>query len=292
MPVESGQRGVACRSSIAFGEVAHWRAEPRQHSFSYPIFTFQFDVDELDAGSVLSKLVGAVFFRVNARAIFSVREDDYLRGPGNFRQRVERVLQEVGVVQSPHRITLITMPRYFGYVFNPVSFFACFDANECVVAFVTQVNNTFGETHVYPLVCEATPLPKVWRFSKEFFVSPFFDREGDYEVILRGEGKELSVEVNLEKDKKRAFSATLAGKAEPISRRRFLRTLANFPLTTFLTMPRIHLQAMTLYFAVRTCPFRKPTPIHPYTIRSRQNIIHRSRLALLSVMKWARTPRP
>ena len=291
MRAEQGTNVRLCRSSIAFGEVAHWRAEPRQHSFSYPIFTFQLDVDELDTPTRFASVVSRHFLGVNSRAIFSVRTDDYLRGPGGFRERVERVLGEVGAGGRPHRITLITMPRYFGYVFNPVSFFACFDSEDRVVAFITQVNNTFGETHVYPLVCEPAPLPNVWRFSKEFFVSPFFDSEGEYEVTLKGEGRELSVEVNLDKDKKRAFSATLVGKAELLSLRRLLRTLVKYPLTTFLTMPRIHLQAMTLYFAVRTCPFKKPTPNHPYTIRSRQNIIHRARLALLSVMKAARVGR-
>lgn len=291
MRAEQASGSILCRSSIAFGEVAHWRAEPRQHSFVYPIFTFQLDVDELDAAGKLSSIAGKYLLAVNRRAIFSVREDDYLRGTGNFRERVERVLSEVGGQERPQRITLITMPRYFGYVFNPVSFFACFDSEGRVVAFITQVNNTFGETHVYPLVCEPTHLPKVWRFSKEFFVSPFFDSEGDYEVSLKGEGQELSVEVNLDKAKKRAFSATLVGQATSLSRRRLLKTLVKYPLTTFLTMPRIHLQAMTLYFAVRSCPFKKPTPVHPYTIRSRQNIIHRARLALLSVMKAARAGR-
>jgi DUF1365 family protein len=141
---------------------------------------------------------------------------------------------------------------------------------------------------VYPLICEPTQLPVTWRFSKDFFVSPFFDTEGDYEVILKEEGQTLSIEVNLEKEKKRAFSATLRGVAEPLTRRRLWQVVRRYPLTTFLTMPRIHLQALTLYFAVRTCPFKKPTPNHPYTIRSRQNIIHKARLALLSLMRTAR----
>jgi cyclopropane-fatty-acyl-phospholipid synthase len=204
------------------------------------------------------------------------------------RERVERILRELGYDISPRRITLVTMPRYVGYVFNPVSFFACFDSEERVVAFITQVNNTFGETHVYPLICEPTQLPVTWRFSKDFFVSPFFDTEGDYEVILKEEGQTLTIEVNLEKEKKRAFSATLRGVAEPLTRRRLWQVVRRYPLTTFLTMPRIHLQALTLYFAVRTCPFKKPTPNHPYTIRSRQNIIHKARLALLSLMRTAR----
>lgn len=287
MPINYGERGDSSRSSIAFGEVLHWRAEPREHLFRYPIFTFQLDVDQLRAPMPVSSWL----FRANKRAVFSVRDDDYLRGPGDLRARIERVLGEVGAPVSPDRITLITMPRYLGYVFNPVSFFACFDEQDRLIAFITQVNNTFGETHVYPLVCEPTRLPVAWRFPKEFFVSPFFDREGEYEVILKEEGTNLNIVVNLEKDKGLAFSATLRGAAEPLTSRRLWQVLRRYPLTTFLTMPRIHLQAMTLYFRVRTCPFKRPTPNHPYTIRSQQNIIHKTRLALLSLMKAVRNAR-
>lgn len=284
MPIDSDEGRDSTRSSIAFGEVLHWRAEPKEHSFRYPIFTFQLDIDQIRAPARVPRWL----FRVNQRAVFSVRDEDYLRGPGTLRERVEKVLAEVGVPATPARITLITMPRYVGYVFNPVSFFACFDTQDRAVAFITQVNNTFGETHVYPLVCEPTPLPVTWRFPKEFFVSPFFDSEGDYEVTLKEEGKNLNIVVNLEKDSRLAFSAMLRGVAEPLTRRRLWQVLRRYPLTTFLTMPRIHVQAMTLYFGVRTCPFKKPTPNHPYTIRSQQNIIHQARLVLLSLMKAVR----
>jgi cyclopropane-fatty-acyl-phospholipid synthase len=285
MPLRDSEELESSRSSIAFGEVLHWRAEPKEHFFQYPVFTFQLDVDEPGARR-LSWLFG-----VNRRAVFSVWDDDYLRGPGTLRERVEKVLCEVGYDISPRRITLVTMPKYFGYVFNPVSFFACFDSEDRVMAFITQVNNTFGESHVYPLICEPTRLPVTWKFSKEFFVSPFFDTEGDYEVTLKEEGRTINIVVNLEKEKKLAFSATLRGVAEPLTRQRLWQVLRRYPLTTFLTMPRIHLQAMTLYFAARTCPFKKPTPDHPYTIRSRQNIIHKARLAFLSLMKTARSSR-
>lgn len=271
------------RSSIAFGRVSHWRAVPREHSFSYAIFTFQLDVDELRSITIAPRLFGC-----NRRAVFSIRESDYLTGEGSLREKVEHILHKEGVDSSPARITLITTPRYFGYVFNPVSFFACFDAHDRLIAFVTEVNNTFGETHVYPLVCDPSPLPVIWRFPKEFFVSPFFEVDGGYIVSLRKEGKELSVQVDLQKDEKVVFSATLDGVAEPLSVSSVWRVLCRHTLTTFLTMPRIHGQALALFFRVRACPFRRPTPTHPYTIRSHQGIIHRARLALLGVLRACR----
>lgn len=272
------------RSRVVWGSVGHWRKAPREHSFTYPVFTFQFDLDELASLSIAPRLLA-----LERRAVFSVRGSDYLSGEGSLREKVERTLRDHGCATQPARITLITSPRYFGYVFNPVSFFACFDDNDKVIGLITQVNNTFGETHVYPLVCEPSEMPVQWRFSKGFFVSPFFDMEGTYEVILEGEGDSLGVRVDLHREGELAFSATLRGEGSPITRRQLFATLRKFPITSHLTMPRIHGQAMQLYFKARAQVYKRPIPSSPYTIRSRQNIVHRLRLGLLSLLKWART---
>ncbi|MEY4670045.1 MAG: hypothetical protein RL518_2744 [Pseudomonadota bacterium] len=271
------------KSRIVWGDVGHWRKSPREHSFTYPVFTFAFDVDELSTLAIAPRLVA-----FEKRAIFSVRSADYLEGEGSLREKVERLLKAHGYDEKPARITLITSPRYFGYVFNPVSFFACFDANENVLGLITQVNNTFGDTHVYPLVCAPSSKPVVWRFSKDFFVSPFFNMEGTYEVALESEGDHLSIRVDLHREGEKIFAATLRGEGASLSRRQVFATLRKFPITSLLTMPRIHGQAMQLYFKAHAGVYTRPEPHSSYTIRSKQNIIHRARLALLSLLQKAR----
>lgn len=270
-------------SKVSWGEVGHWRAGPREHAFSYPVFTFELDVDEIERLKVAPRLFG-----YERRAVFSIRSKDYLVGEGGVRAKVEQVLLQNGQSIRPEKITLITMPRYFGYVFNPVSFFACFDQEGRVLGLVTQVNNTFGETHVYPLVCEPSPMPVVWRFQKEFFVSPFFDTSGEYEVTLGQVGSSLSLSVDLYRDGEKAFAATLEGKAEAVTRSRIWATMRKYPITSLMTMPRIHGQALALFFKAKATPFPRPEPSSRYTIRSRQNIIHRARLALLSLLRALR----
>ncbi len=271
------------RSMVSWGEVAHWRASPKPHSFSYRIFTFEIDVDELPGLSVAPRI-----FAAEKLALFSIRGRDYLSGEGSLREKVERILREHGQQARPHRITLITMPRYFGYVFNPVSFFACFDEQGRVLGLVTQVNNTFGETHIYPLACEPSEMPVEWRFPKEFFVSPFYDVSGEYSVRLEREGESLSLRVDLHRDSRLEFSATLRGEALPASAARVRATIWKYPITSLLTMPRIHAQALKIYFGAKATPQPRTCPISRYTIRSRQNIIHRARLALLWVLRLFR----
>jgi cyclopropane-fatty-acyl-phospholipid synthase len=271
------------RSRIIWGSVYHWRKSPREHSFSYPVLTMAFDVDELPSIDINPRLCA-----FEKRAVLSVRGDDYLEGEGTLRDKVERVLLQHGCREKPARITLVTSPRYFGYVFNPVSFLACFDATDRVIGLITQVNNTFGDTHVYPLVSEPTSMPAIWRFSKGFFVSPFFNMEGTYEVALESEGETLHIRVDLHHEGEKAFKASLSGVGRPVSRGQLLKTLIKFPLTLLLTMPRIHLQAMKLYFKSRANVYIRPEPSSAYTIRSRQNIIHKARLALLALLRKAR----
>ena len=271
------------RSSIVRGVVRHWRAGPRQHAFVYPMVTLQLDVDTLP-----STAISPFLFGVNRASLCSIRTDDFLEAPGSLRERVEAIMRRAGSDVSPARITLVTMPRIFGYVFNPVTFLIAFDAHERVLACVTQVHNTFGETHLYPLVCQPSNMPVSWRFPKRFYVSPFFDTEGEYTVVLNHEGHTLSVEVHLSRDETRVFSASFEGTARPLTRVCLLATLARYPLTLILTMTRIHVQAIILFFKARAIPFDKPMPTDPYTIRSRQNTIHRLRLWFLSVLKSSR----
>jgi cyclopropane-fatty-acyl-phospholipid synthase len=271
------------RSSVVRGVVHHWRAAPREHAFSYPMLMLQLDVDELEASSFSSLLLG-----YNRWGVCSIWADDYLTAGETLRAKVESVLKGHGCYESPSRITLIAMPRYFGYVFNPVSFFLCFDAKDRVLACITQVNNTFGETHVYPLVCEPSAMPVSWSFSKDFFVSPFFERQGVYTLHVVSEGRKVSIKVDLAREGAKVFAATLEGKAENLTKYSLFRALVRYPATLLLTMPRIHMQAMLLYFRAKATPFAKPAPSGPYTIRSNQNIIHRMRLALLSILRASR----
>ncbi len=267
-------------SKVYWGEVGHWRSGPKEHSFSYPIFTFAIELDELEDLSFSPRL-----FAYERAALFSLRKKDYLQGEGTLRGRVEALLRREGVLEMPARITLLTMPRYFGYVFNPVSFFVCRNSLDEVTALVTQVSNTFGETHLYPLICQPCARACTWSFPKEFFVSPFFGREGNYSLTFEEAGERLGIRVDLEKDGAVIFSGHLGGVAKPLTRANVVSTVVRYPITSLLTMPRIHNQAVKLYGRVGATIYDKPQPFNAYTIRSHQNFIHRARLRLLAFLK-------
>ncbi len=102
-------------------------------------------------------------------------------------------------------------------------------------------------------------------------------------------GERLGIRVDLEKDGAVVFSGRLGGIVRPLTRGNVMKTLARYPITSLLTMPRIHSQAMKLYGRVGATIYDKPEPLNSYTIRSHQRWIHRVRLALLGLLKQRRS---
>ena len=123
-------------SRLYTAHVMHTRFAPAPHRFRYPVFTFAFDLDELPA---LDR--GVRGFGYNRRALVSLHDRDYLRGEGDIRARLMRFLREDGCEDGVARVELLTMPRMFGHVFNPVSFYYCYRADGSVRCVVAEVNN-------------------------------------------------------------------------------------------------------------------------------------------------------
>ena len=84
-------------------------------------------------------------------------------------------------------IRLLTHLRYFGYSFNPVSFYYVFDATDTrVETIVAEITNTpWKERHAYvlPVAGAARAGGRAWRFSfeKQFHVSPFMPMDMRYD---------------------------------------------------------------------------------------------------------------
>ncbi len=256
------------KSKIYEGFVEHTRHRPTVHRFRYPIYVYGLYLDEL---AQLDRRLP--FFGYNRVRPASVHDADYLdAGPGGIREKLMRFLPEDARAETAS-VMLVTSARYLNYVFNPVSFYYCFDAGGAVSAMVVEVNNTFGERHVY--VPDADPgasTPESMRYAakKAFHVSPFNDLEGNYEFLFSPPGDELDVRIHLVKENEPLFEARLWGRGRALTRAGHLRMLARHPAIPHLTKPRIFLEAARLYF-LRHLPYHpKPDPVSPMTIRRKR----------------------
>ena len=112
-------------------------------------------------------------------------------------------------------VRLLTHPRHFGYGFNPVNFYYCFDATDQAprVAIVAEINNTpWGERHCYVLPQSAnrgTPDRLQFEFDKDFHVSPFMPMDMEYDWRFTRPDDALAVHMENRRDGRKVFDATL-----------------------------------------------------------------------------------
>jgi DUF1365 family protein len=101
-----------------------------------------------------------------------------------------------GVQEDVSRIELLTLPRMFGYVFNPVSVYFLYDQAGEIHHVLYEVGNTFGERHFY--LCAADLSDGLCRHEcdKAFYVSPFFDQRGRYEFIVRPPSDKVALSIS------------------------------------------------------------------------------------------------
>jgi cyclopropane-fatty-acyl-phospholipid synthase len=253
-------------SKLYIGEVTHTRFAPVEHRFRYPFYFYGFDLDELPTLDQTSNLFG-----YNRLQPVSLHDRDYLTpDEGTIRQKLDRLLQQHDINDEIVRVQLITAARYFNYIFNPVSFFYCYRSDNSLACIVTQVNNTFGDSHIYLLhqpITDSGNGKTAFHDDKVFHVSPFFPRVGSYDFEFSPAGKAIDITLKYSIEDKLKLVARLTGEAQTLNRRNLLINLLRHPLCAALTMPRILWQAARLHWQRRLPVYNRPSPSSPMTVR-------------------------
>jgi DUF1365 family protein len=242
-------------SQIYRGQVVHERLSPQRHTFSYPMTFFGFDLAELPQLNRQASIFG-----YNEARPLRINDRDYLHG------KSEPILQQLDALLPPEaagqRTLLISSPRYFGYAFNPVNFHLRMQGERLLCA-VAEVNNTFGDRHVYALPELKSAGAHSWtaRRPKDFHVSPFNDMAGEYHFTFRIEADEIFLGVDLYRAGTCVMKTWIQGKAQPLTNGNIARYALLHPFDTALnSMPRIIWQAAVLYYKKRMKVFKRPSP--------------------------------
>ena len=235
------------------GTVWHKRTRPKVHAFRYPVYYLLLDVDDFSAAK--PGLPWCLSF--NRFNLFSVHERDFGPRDGTpLRLHVESLLTGK---EAPARIMMLTMPRLFGYAFNPITVYFCHDAGGALTATIYEVHNTFGEAHCYVFE-PGMGMDDVPRHEarKTFHVSPFYPVEGHYSFSLRAPEAQFALAIRyFGADGNHDLTACLKAKRRPFTASALMKVFASIPLVPFKVTAAIHYEALRL-FLKRLKVFSKP----------------------------------
>ena len=245
-------------SCIYEGRVRHSRRTPVHHAFRYRLFMMYLDLDELP-----TLFKRRWMWSASRAALARFRRSDHL-GPADqpLAESVRDLVEEETGRRPDGRIRLLTNLSYFGYCFNPVSFYYVYakDGNS-LETIVAEVNNTpWGERDTYVLPAKGsigTSSALRFRPRKKMHVSPFMPMDVDYDWSFRAPGEDLTVFMANDRDGERVFSASMQLQRTEITGASLARVLFAYPFMTVKVIIAIYWQALRLWLK------RSPFHSHP-----------------------------
>lgn len=216
------------------------------------MFMLYLDLDELPELFEQSR-----WYSARGWALARFRREDHLGDASLPLSHCVRELVEQHTGNKPSGpIRLLTQLRYFGYGFNPVSFYYCFDQEDTrLESVVAEVNNTpWGEQYCYVLGADSDigqsvvhPGMHHWQHAKSMHVSPFMPMDMQYDFHLSEPGEMLTVYMQNRHNGALVFDAGLQLQRHPINAASLRNALLRFPFMSLQVISAIHWQALRLW---------------------------------------------
>jgi DUF1365 family protein len=238
-------------ATVSLGAAMHERHAPVTNRFCYGLFTLCLPLSKLAE----VKLAGLGINRFN---LLAFQERDHGARDGSpLLPWIRDLLARHGLADvADGEVMLQTLPRLFGYVFNPVSFWYCLDHDNRVRAVLAEVSNTFGGHHNY-LVAHADGRAiendDVLTARKVFHVSPFFPVRGEYRFRFSQRNGCVGVALDYYDGGIKMLTTRLTGRPLPLTSRNLFAAWMRCPVLTLGVVARIHWQALRLL--VKRVPF-------------------------------------
>jgi DUF1365 family protein len=230
-------------SCIYSGIITHKRFKPKKHFFSYKIFSLLIDLSEIE---YLEKKIK--FFSYNKFNILSFYNADHgPRDGSSLKKWVKKTLKKKNIRINGGTIKLFCFPRFFGYVFNPLSVFYCYDKNFKLKAVLYEVKNTFNEQHTYIFRSKTSSNLIHHRCKKKFYVSPFISMKVFYNFRLSKPKNNINILIKLTDARGPLLAAHQIGKKIKLNSQSLMCQFLKHPLMSFKVIAAIHFEAFRLW---------------------------------------------
>ena len=230
-------------SGIYWGRILHKRFLPKARVFQYPVFIFCLDLDAVEREAKALR-----FFGHNRFSLYTLRDSDHVGDPmRSVKENVLDLLRARGFEGAVDKIFMVTQLRVLGYLFNPVTFYYCYRDGE-EVAYVAEVNNTFGQRHCYAFFGGGNS----FRADKVFYVSPFLEMDLVYHFRFAPLASRLGVFVDdyrprPEGGEDKMLQTHIVGERVPFSDAALLKSFLKIPFMSAWVIGWIHWQALKLW---------------------------------------------
>jgi len=246
---------------LFIGHVMHRRLRPKVNAFVYPVFYVQLPLAHLEAAR-------RPIFSIDRFNLLSFHRKDHGPRDGSpLLPWIQGLLRERSL-PADGEVVLQCFPRVLGYVFNPVSFWFCYDRAGQLIAVLAEVSNTFGGRHSYLLHQGGAVLPDglVMQACKEFHVSPFNEVEGGYRFRFQLQRACQVARIDYDDADGELLLTSISGRSKTWSGAALFGAFARMPLLTAGVMFRIHWQALKLW--LKGVPFfGAHPPVTPQPLR-------------------------
>jgi len=235
--------------SIYFCKVSHQRFFPKKYSFNFYFYWFLLPLISKNDQRFFNRKYWRFFLRLK-NALFSFSERDHYKHAGlNLEESLKSFLEKNMVMshRKVDQIYILTNPRSFGYVFNPITFYFVILSDKTILSLV-QICNTFNELKLY--MGSEIGYDNQFRFQtkKEFYVSPFISLDSvlnfNFSIPL---DKFQVIITDFSHDNQLLLKTYLTALRK---KKNFLNTLFmafHIPLQNFLIITFIHFHAFTLW---------------------------------------------